>query len=194
MPGSRGLVPFVGSVSLLVASLCGCQALQIAATSPASTSPAKLAPTITSQPVNTTVTLGNSATFSVIAAGSGTLSYQWQQNSNNISGATSPSYTAPATTAGDSGNTFDVIVSNGTGSTVTSTTSSPATLTVSAALSPSLTSQPQNASVAIGQTATFSVTATGTGTLNYQWRRNLVNIAGATASIYTMQATTPADG
>ncbi len=184
---------FAGGVSLLVAMLCGCQALQIAATSPTSTGPVELAPAITSQPANTSVPLGSPATFSVIATGAGALKYQWQQNSANISGATSLSYTTPATTAGESGYTFDVIVSNGSGSTLTNTTSSQATLTVSAVLPPSLTSQPVNASVTAGETATFSVTATGTGILTYQWRMNFVNITGATAPTYTMQGTSPAD-
>jgi len=138
------------------------------------------------------VTVGAPATFSVIAAGTGTLSYQWQKNSTNISGATSSSYTTAATSASDSGSTFDVIVSNAAGSTTGSTTSSAATLTVLAALPPSLTTQPLNETVASGQAATFSATATGTGPLTYQWRMNSANIAGATSSSYITPATSTA--
>jgi parallel beta-helix repeat protein len=58
---------------------------------------------------------------------------------------------------------------------------------------PTVISQPANAAVPLGQTATFSAAATGAGTLNYQWRKNLVNIDGATAPTYIMQATSPAD-
>ena len=83
-------------------------------------------PTITAQPANQTVTVGQTATFSVVAAGSAPLSYQWQKNATNISGATSASYTTPATTSSDNGATFRVIVSNSLGS----VTSNPATLTV----------------------------------------------------------------
>src|SRR5207245_11148161 len=45
----------------------------------------------------------------------------------------------------------------------------------------------------VGQTATFSVTATGTAPLHYQWRKNGVNISGATNSSYTTPATVAAD-
>jgi glucose/arabinose dehydrogenase len=51
---------------------------------------------------------------------------------------------------------------------------------------PSITSQPANVTVAPGQSATFTVSASGTGTLAYQWQRNNVNIGGATAASYTL--------
>jgi hypothetical protein len=83
---------------------------------------------ITSQPTNQTVVIGQTATFSVIAAGTAPLAYQWQSNGANISGATLASYITPATAATDNGTKFDVVVSNAAGS-ATSTT---ATLTVNA--------------------------------------------------------------
>lgn len=54
----------------------------------------------------------------------------------------------------------------------------------------SITGQPVSLEVTAGQTATFSVTAVGTGTgaLNYQWQRNGVDVAGATASTYSVVA------
>ena len=88
--------------------------------------PASPPPSITSQPANITVTLGQTATFSVTAIGTGTLTYQWQMNSINIAGATASSYTTPATSAADDGATFDVVVTNTAGS----ATSTSATLTV----------------------------------------------------------------
>src|SRR6185436_17828649 len=48
-------------------------------------------PTITTQPANQTLTAGQTATFSVVASGTPPLSYQWQKNGSNISGATSSS-------------------------------------------------------------------------------------------------------
>jgi hypothetical protein len=71
-----------------------------------------VAPTITKQPASQSVTAGQTATFGVVAAGSAPLSYQWQKNGGNISGATSSSYTIPATATSDSGSTFDGVVSN----------------------------------------------------------------------------------
>ena len=59
-------------------------------------------------------------------------------------------------------------------------------ISVNAALAPSITQQPVNRSTAPGQPVTFNVTATGPGTLTYQWTRNGENIAGATSSSYTI--------
>ncbi len=86
------------------------------------------APYITAQPVNQTVTAGQTATFSVTAAGTAPLAYQWQKNGADIAGATTASYTTAVTTTSDSGEQFRVVVSNSGGS----VTSMPATLTVSA--------------------------------------------------------------
>jgi hypothetical protein len=86
------------------------------------------APYITAQPVNQTATAGQTATFSVTAAGTAPLAYQWQKNGADISGAMAASYTTPVTTTADSGEQFRVAVSNSAGS----VTSMPATLTVSA--------------------------------------------------------------
>ncbi len=152
--------------------------------------PAPVAPSITTQPANQTVTAGQTATFSVVASGTAPLSYQWQKNSTNISGATSSSYTTPATTTADSNSTFDVVVTNTAGS----VTSNTATLAVNPApVAPSITTQPASQTVTAGQSATFSVVATGTAPLTYQWQKNSTNISGATSSSYTTPATTTAD-
>src|SRR6266550_4480250 len=93
-----------------------------------STSAVQGAPSITAQPTGQTVTVGQTATFTVAATGTAPLSYQWKKNSVAIAGATSSSYTTPATTSSDNGAQFTVVVSNAAGS----STSSAATLTVSA--------------------------------------------------------------
>jgi hypothetical protein len=84
------------------------------------------APAITSQPASQTVAPGQTAMFSVTATGTPPPTYQWQMNGANITGATSASYTTPATTAADTGEQFRVIVSNVLGN----MTSNAATLTV----------------------------------------------------------------
>src|SRR5213080_3062374 len=86
-----------------------------------------IAPYINIQPANQTVSVGQTATFSVGAAGTPPLTYQWQKNGVDIPGATSSSYTTPVTTSADSGTMFRVVVSNTAGS----VTSNSATLTVS---------------------------------------------------------------
>ena len=133
------------------------------------------------------MTLGQSATFSVVASGTAPLSYQWQQSGSAISGATSASYTTPPTSMLDNGSTYSVVVSNPVGT----TPSSAATLTVQAP--PSITTQPANQTVNVGQVATFSVTATGTAPLTYQWQKNGTPISGATSASYTTPATTAND-
>src|SRR5207247_383642 len=124
---------------------------------------------ITTQPANQTVTTGQTATFSVVASGTAPLSYQWQKNGANISGATSSSYTTPATATSDSGSTFRAVITNSAGT----TNSNAATLTVNAAaVGPAVTTQPANQTVTTGQTATFSVVASGTAPLSYQWQKS----------------------
>jgi hypothetical protein len=85
-----------------------------------------LAPTITTQPAAQSAAPGQTATFSVVAAGTGPLSYQWQKNGTAISGATSANYTTPPVAPSDNNSKFQVVVSNSAGQ----ITSNAATLTV----------------------------------------------------------------
>ena len=146
-----------------------------------------MAPSITTQLVSQTVAAGQTATFSVTAAGTAPLTYQWNKNGAAISGATSASYTTPATAASDNGASFTVIVTGTSGS----VTSNAATLTVNGP--PTITAQPASKTVAAGQTAAFSVTAVGTGTLTYQWKKGGTAIGGATSPSYTTPATATGD-
>src|SRR6266851_1224613 len=140
--------------------------------------PAPVAPVITRQPGNQTVTAGQTATFTVVATGTAPLAYQWQKNGANIAGATAASYTTPATTTSDSGSAFAVVVTNTAGT----VTSAAATLTVNPApVAPVITTQPVNQTVTAGQTATFTVVASGTAPLGNQWQKKGTNIAGTTA-------------
>src|SRR5262249_20393285 len=152
--------------------------------------PAQVPPTIVAQPMSQTVTVGQTATFSVVANGTAPLGYQWEKNGATISAAPSADYTTAATTAADNGSMLQVIVSNSKGS----VTSNAVTLSVtSVAVAPTVTAQPANLTVAAGQTATFSIVAGGTAPLSYQWQKNGANITGATAASYVTPATTSAD-
>ena len=149
-------------------------------------------PAITTQPAGESLVVGYSATFTVTATGGGTLAYQWKKNGTDISGATSNTYTTPATTSADIGAelAYSVVVSNSGGS----VTSDIARLTVTAsAVKPEISKQPANLTVTAGQTASFSVSASGTSPLIYQWKKNGAEIPGATSSTYTMSATSQAD-
>jgi hypothetical protein len=77
---------------------------------------------------------------------------------------------------------------------VSSSSGGATTTTVSTTVSaPTITSEPSGQSVVAGQSATFSVTATGPSPLTYQWQKNNTNIAGATSSTYATPVTTTAD-
>lgn len=83
-------------------------------------------PSITTQPTNQIVVLGQTATFTAAASGTPPLNFQWSKNGTAISGATSASYTTPPTVQGDDGSTFSVTVTNA----INSATSMSATLKV----------------------------------------------------------------
>jgi hypothetical protein len=146
--------------------------------------------TITVNPADQTVISGATATFAVTAVGT-TPAYQWQQSTdggviyNNVSdtGGLSGTSTATLSIASGpflSGNRYRVIVSNS----ASSVTSAPALLTVNTA--PAITTQPVAQTVIVGQSASFSVVASGTPTLTYQWRKNGIPLNGETASTLTI--------
>lgn len=58
---------------------------------------------------------------------------------------------------------------------------------------PAITTQPQDQTVNEGQPATFTVVATGSMPLSYQWMKNGVMISGATSASYTTPPTVIAD-
>ena len=129
------------------------------------------APTITTQPSNKSAAVGAQATFKVVATGS-SLKYQWQVSKDggttwkNISTTTYPSaatatlkFTVKATM---NAYKYRCVVSNSKGS----VNSSSARLTV--LTKPTIVTQPANKTVSVGETAKFTVTASGSS-MKYQW-------------------------
>jgi hypothetical protein len=118
-------MPFLCSIAvvLLALSFAGCSGYSSGGTVNGG---GPIAPYINTQPANQTVAAGQTATFSVVAAGTPPVTYQWQKNGADITGATSSSYTTPVTTTADSGEMFRVTVSNSAGG----VTSNSAALTV----------------------------------------------------------------
>ena len=137
-------------------------------------------PVIVTQPQSQTNAVGATITFSVGGGGSGTLAYQWQFNGTNIAGATANPFILVDAQLTNNGN-YSVVVTNLFGSVA----SSNAVLLLTNA-PPTITTQPQGQSVLAGQTATFSVAASGTPPLNYQWFFSGTNIAGATTNPFTL--------
>jgi alpha-tubulin suppressor-like RCC1 family protein len=140
------------------------------------------APTIILQPTNLTVTVSNTAVFTVTANGSLPLNYQWNFNGTNISDATNATLTLDNVQPWQAGNYF-VTVSNLTGGVV----SSNAVLTVYVPPTPPIIlSQTPDQVVLLGSTATFSLKVTSTDPLIYFWQRNGVLIPGATNASYSL--------
>jgi autotransporter-associated beta strand protein len=140
------------------------------------------APSIVTQPLSRSVIAGSNVTFTAAASGSDPRLYQWYFNNVPVAGATSASYTVVDAQATNQG-AYKLTVSNSYGS----ATSSNATLTVTA-VAPIITSQPAAQTVLAGTPVAFTVTATGTAPMNYQWRLNGTNISGATANTYSIAA------
>ncbi|MGB0579372.1 MAG: beta strand repeat-containing protein [Limisphaerales bacterium] len=148
-------------------------------------------PTITTQPQSTTVDSGAGFTLSVVATGTGPLTYQWAKNGVAIGGATASSFTVANAATGDAGN-YTVTVSNACGP----TTSGAATVTVNIPNQPpTIITQPQPSTLIVcaGTNVVYSVVATGTAPLAYQWNFNGVAIAGQTASTLTLANVTTAN-
>ncbi|MGZ5507456.1 MAG: beta strand repeat-containing protein [Limisphaerales bacterium] len=83
-------------------------------------------PAIGTQPLSRTNNIGDNATFSVTATGTGTLTYQWRRNGNNLTGSTDSALSIAVTNVANAG-TYTVVV---TDTTALSTTSSSAVLSV----------------------------------------------------------------
>lgn len=144
-------------------------------------------PAIITQPTNTSVVLGNSAAFHVQATGDAPLTYQWRKGGTNIGGATGTNYIIAATVASDAAN-YDVVVTNGFGSSIISAV---AMLTI--LFPPTIAQPPQSHPIVIGSNTAFSVTASGTPVLSYQWRKDGLNIGGAMATNYNLTGVTTND-
>jgi glucose/arabinose dehydrogenase len=115
-------------------------------------------PTITEDPTDVLVSVGQSATFQVSASGTTPLSYQWQKNAANIGGATSATYTIASAQLVDNAATYRCKVTNAYGN----ATSASATLTVTANLPPIATITAPAAGATYAGANTISYSGTGT--------------------------------
>ena len=145
-----------------------------------------VAPSISTQPAAVTVTAGAPASFSVVAAGTAPLAYQWRKDGTSLSGATAATLSIASTQASDAG-AYTVVVSNAGGS----VTSATAALTVN--VPPAITTQPSSQSVTAGAAASFTVVATGTAPLTYQWKKDGTSISGATTATHSLASAQSAD-
>jgi hypothetical protein len=147
-----------------------------------------LPPSIGQQPANQSVVPGGTANFTVVAGGTSPLGYRWQKswpdgqpfsnlnNGGHYAGVLTSTLTISNADSNDVAN-YRCIVTNAYGS----SNSLNASLTVTNApnLPPTITLQPVNQTVTVGSTANFTVGATGTGTLYFQWQKNNSNLGNA---------------
>ncbi|MEI8288547.1 MAG: FG-GAP-like repeat-containing protein [Verrucomicrobiota bacterium] len=131
--------------------------------------PLNTPPVITTQPQSRTNVMGTTATFVVAASGTAPFSYQWSFNGTNLASATNATLTLTNVQSSQAG-VYSALVGNRVGSSNSMT----ATLTI--ALPPTITQQPQSQTVMNNSSTSFTVAAAGTSPLNYQWRRNGTNL------------------
>jgi uncharacterized protein (TIGR03437 family) len=148
-------------------------------------------PAVTTQPIDQTVCENSSVSFTVAA--SSATSVQWQVSTDsgntfsNVPGATNNTLSFSANTS-QNGFRYRAVFTNTCGLVNSNTV----TLNVNPLLN--ISAQPANQSVCIGASANFSVMATGTAPLTYQWRKNGSPINGATQSNYAIPAASLSDG
>ena len=148
-----------------------------------------LPPAITTQPSSAEISIGGSGTLTVVAEGTAPLTYQWYQgatgNTTTPLGENSPSLTIPSVMVAA---TYWVRVANAVGS----VNSVAATLNV--VRPPQIMSQPASPSITTGGTAILTVSASGTGNLDYQWYQGPVGMTANPVGTNLYSFTTPALG
>ena len=144
-------------------------------------------PIITTQPLNQTNVAGTTANFTVVAAGTATVGYQWQRAGTNVPSATSATLSLPTVSQTDATNGSYTVIVSGAGLSVTS---SPVTLTVIDP--PVVTTPPASRTNSAGDRTVFSVSSSGQ-LKSFQWRLNGVDVSGATSSSYTIAGVATAD-
>lgn len=177
-------------VAVVTNTLGGTRATASSAAADLTVNPVAMPPTITTQPVSQMVTEGAGVTFMVAATANGALSLQWQKDGADLPGRTASTLTFAAATLTDAGS-YRAVVTNALNGTTASTTSAAAVLTVNRAAvnGPVIATQPASQTVCAPDGASFSVVASGTGTLHYQWQKNGVDLAGATEATVSVSAT-----
>jgi photosystem II stability/assembly factor-like uncharacterized protein len=142
----------------------------------------------TISPVATNVSAGANAVFSATTYGTPPMQFQWRLNGTNLVGGITNSLSLTNVSAANAGN-YDLVLSDFSGS----ITSAVATLTVSGVVvAPTITNQPQSQVVNASSNVTFTVGASGTAPLSFQWQFNGSNLAGATNMSYTRTNVQPA--
>lgn len=141
-------------------------------------------PSITLQPADVLTTNGVAALLSVGVAGTSPVSVQWRHEGTNLAGEVSANLNIAAVDAALHGGRYDVVLSNLAGV----VTSAVANLTILVA--PGIVQQPVDVSANALSDGGFSVVASGTAPLVYEWRKDGIILAGKTNAILDLQSVT----
>lgn len=173
-----------GSYQVKVSNVAGSL---MSATATLGVTPASAPLALTTGPADVSAAVGGTAPFSVVVAGGAApYTYQWQRDgvdlvdqAGGVSGATTAQLSLTNLALADNGAQIGVTVTDSTGQQL----SAQAMLTVTAQNAQFLvTAQPQAASAAVGERATYTLTLTGTPPLRVQWGYNDTCTGGAVAT------------
>lgn len=156
--------------------------------------PVSLAPAIAAPPASITVTEGNAANFAVAVTGTGPYSYQWIKSgaSTPLANGDLPSFGIAAVTAADAGD-YSVRVTNSVGQALSASARLTVTPGSGVPVAPTITTAPVALAVLPGGGATFAVAVNGTAPISYQWRRNGIDVPGATGAVLHIVAVSALD-
>ena len=129
------------------------------------------APVVATQPDGVSGCVGDAVSFTVSVSGSAPFGYQWHKDGASLAGANGATLTFASLTPADAGS-YTCVITNPCGS----VTSQAAVLTVREA--PGVQVHPVDHEVCPGDAVTFSVTAVGSEPLQYQWRKDGVDLPG----------------
>ena len=151
-------------------------------------------PEVTRHPMSQTINPGKSVTFSVSASGDPPLSFQWLKDGKQIKEQTAEILTIDSVSEKNKG-VFSCRITNAAGSVESdaaqlSVTAPPDDISAKAKLivqlPPEVTRHPASQTINPGKSVTFSVSASGTPPLSFQWKKDGIDIAGATADNFTI--------
>lgn len=145
--------------------------------------------TIHNHPQSVSTIAGRAITLNVNASGGGYLGYQWRKNGVPLADANSAYLSINPVQRSDEG-FYDVVISNSQGSVISDT----AEVIVLSDVAPIvILAHPQSTSVASGNNASFSVSASVNEGISYQWYHNYVAIPQSNSSELIVDNAGPED-
>ncbi len=143
-------------------------------------------PVFTTHPANTEACLNDTVVFTISAEGTEPMTYQWQLDGVDITGATDTFLIITGVSPLNAG-LYKCVVTNPVGS----VSSNNAQLVVH--LPPSFILQPSDSSTCEQESISFNISVSSTTPVSYQWQYNLLDIAGETSTTYTINSLAIAD-